>query len=79
MIKYRQDNDMAYDENQIGQWCDWWYNRIYDKNETKLSWSIKSGTVCDENKTEQWWDQSIGLVYVETEIELLGPIWLGEI
>ena len=59
---------MVCDENQIGQRRDWLYNMIYDKNETKLSWSIKSGTVCDENKTEQWWDQSIGLVYVETEL-----------
>ena len=47
---------------------------VYAENETKLLCQIRSGAICDKNKTRQRHYQSIGLVYVETKIELLGPI-----
>ena len=42
MRKTRQDNDMT--DN---------INVVYTESETKLTWSIKSGAVCDENQTRQ--------------------------
>ena len=38
MMKTRHDNEMT---DHIGA--------IYAKNETKLSWSIRLGVICDEN------------------------------
>ena len=38
MEKTREDNDVT---NRTGV--------MYVKNDTELSWSIRSGTVCDEN------------------------------
>ena len=48
---------------------------IYIEKKTKFPCQIGSGVVCDDNKIGEWHDQSTSLVYAETEIELLGPIW----
>ena len=50
---------------------------VYVKNETELS--CRSNRVWFVKKTKQDNDVTnrIGLVYVETEIELSGPLWSG--
>lgn len=46
-MKTRSDNDVA---DRI--------DTVYVENETKLSWSIELGVVCDENKIGQQYDLS---------------------
>lgn len=54
-------------------------NTIYSKNEAELPWLIELCLVCDENKQDSYVTDCIGLVYIETEMELSGPIWLNTV
>lgn len=49
---------------------------VYPENETKLSWPIGIGVVCDENQTEQWHDQSYrcGLCQKQNRVVLMDHI-----
>lgn len=47
---------------------------VYAKNETDLPCLIGPSEVYDENRIGQWRHQSLGLVYDESETELLKPI-----
>ena len=41
----------------------------------KLCYHDQSDTISDKNQIVQYVTDRIGLVYVETKTELLGPIW----
>ena len=47
---------------------------VYDENEIELLSLIRPSEVYGKNQTRQRCDQSIGLVHIETEAELSGPI-----
>ena len=46
-------------------------NAFYAENDTKLSWLIRLGTICDKTKLDNDMTDHIGLVYTETKTELL--------
>ena len=57
MTKTRLDNDVT------GR-----TNVVYIKNETELSWSIKSGAVYIENDIELSWPIRLGVICDENQI-----------
>lgn len=54
-------------------------NAFYVENDTKLSWLIGPGTVCDKTKLDNDMIDHIGLVYIETKTKLLELIWSGAV
>lgn len=54
-------------------------NAVNAKNETKLLWLIEPGMISDETRSDNDMIDHIGVIYIETEIELSRPIWSGVI
>ena len=48
---------------------------LYVKNETELSWPIRSGMVYHETREDNYVTDCVSLVHIKIETELLGPIW----
>ena len=59
--------------------CGLWWKPNKTMTKTQLSWPIVTSRSMIKTSQDNIVTDHIGLVYVETKIELLGPIWRGAI